>query len=98
MPDMDGEAICSRLLNDPATAKVPVVVMMGNGHAENFENRYTNVVKVLPKPVAPEALLEIVTTTLAKPKAHSNPRGSFSFMIRRAPHSVATPASFPCAL
>ena len=27
MPDMDAEAICYRLLNDPATAKVPVVLM-----------------------------------------------------------------------
>ena len=47
MPDLDGEAICVRLLNDPLTAKVPVVVMATNGNAENFEERYTNVMMVL---------------------------------------------------
>ena len=79
MPDMDGEAICFRLLNDPATARVPVVVMASNGQVETFENRYTNVVKVLRKPVAPDALLEIVTTTLAKPKPQGNPARQLLF-------------------
>jgi CheY-like chemotaxis protein len=79
LPDMDGEAICFRLLNDPATARVPVVVMASNGQVETFENRYTNVVKVLRKPIAPDALLEIVTTTLAKPKAQGNPARQLLF-------------------
>lgn len=79
MPDMDGEAICFRLLNDPATAKVPVVVMTGNGLAESFEDRYANVVKVLPKPVTSDALLEIFTATLSKPKSQANPARQLLF-------------------
>lgn len=79
MPDMDGEAICFRLLNDPATAKVPVVVMASNGRGSVFEERYTNVVKVLAKPVTPDALLEVVSTTLSKPKPALNPARQLLF-------------------
>ena len=79
LPDMDGEAICFRLLNDPATAKVPVVLMSGNGHAQLFEERYANVVKVLSKPVASEALLEAVTTTLSRCEPHGNPAHQLLF-------------------
>ena len=79
MPDMDGEEICFRLLNDSSTAKVPVVVMAANGHREVFEERYTNVVKVLAKPVAPAALLEIVTSTLANAPTTDNPARQLLF-------------------
>jgi CheY-like chemotaxis protein len=79
MPDMDGEAICYRLLNDPATAKVPVVVMSSNGDGEVFEERYTNVMRVLPKPVTPDALLEVATTALAKSKGPPPPSRQILF-------------------
>jgi CheY-like chemotaxis protein len=72
LPDMDAEAVCYRLLNDPATAKVPVVLLATNGNGDQIEERYENVVKVLSKPVTPESLLEVVGTTLsqAKPALH----------------------------
>ncbi len=79
MPDLDGEAICVRLLNDPLTAKVPVVLMATNGSAENFEERFSNVMKVLPKPVTPEALLEVCTTAFGKAKATVDPRKAMLF-------------------
>jgi len=79
MPDMDGEAICYRLLNDPATARVPVVVMSGNGHSESLEDRYANVVKVLQKPISADALLEIFATTLKKQKSYANPARQLLF-------------------
>ena len=79
MPDLDGEAICMRLLNDTATAKVPVVVMATNGNAENFEERYSNVMKVLSKPVTQESLLEVCTTALGKAKAPVDPRRAMLF-------------------
>ena len=79
MPDLDGEAICVRLLNDPLTAKVPVVVMATNGAAENFEERYTNVMKVLSKPVTAESLLDVCTTALGKAKAPVDPRRAMLF-------------------
>ena len=79
MPDLDGEAICVRLLNDPLTAKVPVVVMATNGAAENFEERYSNVMKVLSKPITPESLLDVCTTALGKAKAPVDPRRAMLF-------------------
>ena len=79
MPDLDGDAICVRLLNDPATAKVPVVIMATNGNAEDFEERYTNVVKVLPKPITPDSLLEVCTATLGKAKPAIDPRRTMLF-------------------
>jgi CheY-like chemotaxis protein len=79
LPDMDGEAICFRLLNEPSTAKVPVVVMASNGRGKTFAERYANVVKVLAKPVAPDALLEIFTSTLAKTRASAHPAREMLF-------------------
>jgi len=79
LPDMDGEAICFRLLNEPSTAKVPVIVMTSNGRGKTFEDRYANVVKVLPKPVAPEALLEIFTSTLSKARSTNHPARQMLF-------------------
>ena len=79
MPDLDGESICMRLLNDTATSKVPVVVMATNGNAENFEERYSNVMKVLPKPVTQEALLDVCTTALGKAKTPVDPRRAMLF-------------------
>lgn len=79
LPDMDAEAVCYRLLNDPATAKVPVVLFTTNGHGEAIEQRYQNVVKVLHKPVTPEALLEALKATLGKTKQVANPARQMLF-------------------
>jgi CheY-like chemotaxis protein len=100
MPDMDGEAICYRLLNDPATAKVPIALMASNGNGESIEERYSNVIRVLPKPLTPEAFLEVVTSALAKSKGppppsrncfSTTPPGRFSAVTR--PFSLSAP---PC--
>jgi CheY-like chemotaxis protein len=68
LPDLDAETVCYRLLNEPATAKVPVVLMAANGKAEWADERFTNVVKVIPKPVTTEALQELFASSLPKPK------------------------------
>lgn len=79
LPDMDAEAVCYRLLNDPATSKVPVVLLASNGNGDNIEARYDNVIKVLPKPVTPESLLEVVNATLSKNKPMVNPARQLLF-------------------
>ena len=79
LPDMDAEAVCFRLLNDPATAKVPVVLFTTNGNGEAIAERYPNVVKVLHKPVSPEALLETLTATLAKVRVAGHPARQMLF-------------------
>ncbi|MEQ1860371.1 MAG: response regulator [Chthoniobacteraceae bacterium] len=79
MPDMDGEAICYRLLNDQTTARVPVIVLANNGRAEIFESRYKNVLKVLPKPPSSDALLDALSSTLAKHRFLPNPAKQLLF-------------------
>jgi len=79
MPDMEGEAICYRLLNEPLTAKVPVVVFTTNGRGEEFEDRYSNVVRVLSKPPTPDALLDVFSTALAKHRPMVNPARQLLF-------------------
>ena len=79
LPDMDGDAVCYRLLNDAATARVPVVVISTNGHAEAFQQKYANVVKTINKPVTPEALIAAVSSALAQAKPQPHPANSILF-------------------
>src|SRR5581483_2153767 len=79
LPDMDGEAVCYRLLNDPLTARVPVVVMSSNGHGDLLKEKYANVVKTIPKPVTPESRLSVVSTQLAQVKPPPHPASSVLF-------------------
>jgi CheY-like chemotaxis protein len=79
LPDMDGEAVCYRLLNDPNTARVPVVVMSTNGHAKIFQEKYSNVVKTIPKPVTPESILLAISTQLAQSKPTPHPSTTILF-------------------
>ena len=50
LPDMDTEAVCYRLLNEQATAKVPVILLASNGSGDAIAERYQNVLKVLQRP------------------------------------------------
>ena len=79
LPDMDAESVCYRLLNDPATSKVPVVLLAANGAGDKIEARYDNVVKVIPKPLTQESLLEVVGATLSKTKPSGNPARQLLF-------------------
>ncbi len=79
LPDLDSEAVCYRLLNEPATSKVPVVLMAGDAKSEWNEGRYSNVIRVLNKPLTPEALLEVFNVTLPKGSSSPNPARSMLF-------------------
>src|SRR6476619_1258160 len=79
LPDLDVEAVCYRLLNDPATSAVPVVIMGGNGKAAQLESRYSNVIRTVPKPVTAQSLQELFTNTLDKAGGIVNPARSLLF-------------------
>lgn len=79
LPDMDGEAFCYRLLNDPLTARVPVVVMSSNGRGEALKQKYANVVQSIAKPVTSDTLLSAVTPQLAQKAAAPHPASSILF-------------------
>ncbi|MFN2507571.1 MAG: response regulator [Chthoniobacterales bacterium] len=76
LPDMKGDEVLRRLLDDSATAKVPVVYMSGFGADLPSEaSANSNVVGSLNKPFTSELLLKTVDTYMPKetvePKAAS---------------------------
>ena len=80
LPDMEAEAVCYRLLNEPATAKVPVLVMAEDGKAEWIQDRYTNVSKVVDKPVSADGLQTALAAALPKqPRPGMSPARSLLF-------------------
>jgi CheY-like chemotaxis protein len=79
LPDLDAESICYRLLNEPSTASVPIALMATNGKSAGIEQRFSNVVRTLPKPVTPELLQEVFSTTLPKTTSHISPARSMLF-------------------
>jgi CheY-like chemotaxis protein len=79
LPDMDGEAVCYRLLNNPATAGVPIVLMSTNGHGKELQQKYSNIVKTVSKPVAAETLIDAVNSTLTLAKPHPHPTSTILF-------------------
>ncbi len=67
LPDLRGDQICERLLQNEATARIPVVMM--SGHVPEMmatAERYPNVVATIAKPFMSEALVQLVKETLAK--------------------------------
>jgi CheY-like chemotaxis protein len=67
LPDLRGDQICERLLQNNATARIPVVMM--SGHVPEMivtAERYPNVVATIAKPFMSEALVHLVNQTLAR--------------------------------
>lgn len=67
LPDLRGDQVCQRLLENEATARVPVVMM--SGHVLEMAaaaRKYPNIVATIAKPFMSEALIALVKETLAK--------------------------------
>jgi DNA-binding response OmpR family regulator len=67
LPDLPGDQICERLLQNEATARIPVVMM--SGHVPEMmatAERYPNVVATIAKPFMSEALVQLVNEILAQ--------------------------------
>jgi DNA-binding response OmpR family regulator len=67
LPDLRGDQVCERLLQNEATARVPVVMM--SGHVSEMAataRNYRNVVATIEKPFRSEALVALVRETLTK--------------------------------
>jgi CheY-like chemotaxis protein len=63
IPGRDTVDFCRQLTDDPALARVPVVVMIARGQAAELEQRFakaSNVVDTIAKPFSPEALRAVV--------------------------------------
>ena len=66
LPDLTGDEVCRRLLQDERTARVPVLMM--SGHVPEMAAaaaRLENVVTTIAKPFLSDALVDVVERTLA---------------------------------
>ena len=67
LPDLRGDQVCERLLQNETTSRIPVVMM--SGHVPEMmaaAEKYRNVVATIAKPFMSDALLALVKQTLAK--------------------------------
>lgn len=65
MPRMTGEELCRELQNDPATARIPVVMISGSLELTGYPD-IPGVVRYLPKPVRPGELISAVNEALGE--------------------------------
>src|SRR5262249_3503282 len=72
MPEMNGDDVCRAMSADTVLSTIPVVVMASREDevGERFA-RMPNVVDHITKPFSPEALLAVISHTLAKKKARA---------------------------
>src|SRR5205807_2534068 len=69
LPDFNGDEVCRRLLQNEATAKIPVLMM--SGHAPEMSKAAAvldNVVATIAKPFLSDALISLVRQTLTEPR------------------------------
>jgi DNA-binding response OmpR family regulator len=67
LPDLRGDQVCERLLQNEATSRIPIVMM--SGHVSEMAataRKYHNVVATIAKPFMSDALVTLVRETLAK--------------------------------
>jgi DNA-binding response OmpR family regulator len=62
LPDMKGDEVCRRLLENPETAGIPVVYMSGYGAELQASGQNSNVIGFLNKPFTSDLLTRIVET------------------------------------
>src|SRR2546430_14592583 len=91
LPDMKGDEVCRRLLENPGTAAIPVVYMSGYGaevQASRSEN--SNVIGFLNKPFTSDLLIQTVETQMPRKSEEPEPTQPSA-----AEPTPATEAEFP---
>jgi DNA-binding response OmpR family regulator len=79
LPDLRGDQVCERLLQNEATARIPIVMMSGHvSEMATTARKYRNVAATIAKPFMSEALVSLVKEILAKgprPAERPSPQG-----------------------
>jgi len=96
LPDLNGDKVCRRLLDDERTAAIPVLMMSAHGpEMTAAAKRLPNVVAAIEKPFFSKQLVDLVQKALAAPKRRSQPAasdgGSYNTQVRAAPTLVIAP-------
>ncbi|HLW34838.1 MAG TPA: DUF4388 domain-containing protein, partial [Chthoniobacterales bacterium] len=75
LPDMKGDEVCRRLLENPGTAAIPVVYMSGYGaELQASQSQNANVIGFLNKPFTSDLLIKTVETHMPRnPDEPSSP-------------------------
>ena len=99
LPDLNGDEVCRRLLDNPLTAAIPVIMM--SGHVPEMAAsalRFENIVATIAKPFLSEALVDLVTKALADPTQFSvRPPAPRSAPANPAPAAPPPAVSKPSA-
>jgi DNA-binding response OmpR family regulator len=92
MPDLRGDQICERLLQNEATARIPVVMM--SGHVPEMlatAERCSNVVATIAKPFMSEELVQLVKEMLTKGPLPVAPPKQTMAVLPAVDHPAAAP-------
>lgn len=79
LPDLKAEAVCHRLLSDPLTAQIPVLLVNASGVGDLIEERYLNVKRTLMRPVGKETMGEVLSQLVAQPPVEQSPSRGLLF-------------------
>ena len=101
LPDLRGDQVCERLLQNEATARVPVVMM--SGHVSEMAataRKYRNVVATIEKPFRSDALVALIRETLTKgplPAHTAKSQGNGKRLPKKNGRGVVKEAAAPAA-
>ena len=76
LPDMRGDEVCRRLLENPGTATIPVVYMSGYGAELQASQQNSNVIGFLNKPFTSDLLIQTVETHMPRKPDEPQPTQS----------------------
>ena len=99
LPDMKGDAVSHKLLNDPATKDIPVVYVSGfGGDLQPDRSDTPNVIGFLNKPFTSDLLIETVETHMPKSPDEPEPDQTEMPPNEETPESQSAPwSSSPAA-
>ncbi len=93
LPDLNGDEVCRRLLQNNLTAQIPILMM--SGHVLEMSKAAAsldNVVATIAKPFLSDALISLVQQTLTEPRpARKKPAGSKKQASQPPPPILAPP-------
>src|SRR5437764_2595341 len=65
MPQLSGLELCQRLKQDPATSRIPAIMLTARGyHLEPHDTEESGILRMLSKPFSPRELLATVNEVL----------------------------------
>ncbi|HST31317.1 MAG TPA: response regulator [Chthoniobacterales bacterium] len=94
LPDMKGDEVCRRLLENPGTARIPVVYMSGYGaELQASQGQNSNVIGFLNKPFTSDLLIKTVETHM--PRQPEEPHPTEPYLPAEPTEPVEAEPDFP---